>query len=457
MASLLQKIKDKLFPKPDFDLEDDDIDNNSVNEVEEEIEDVEVDLKGPEISSAKKNKIFVVAASSLLITLVIYFLFIKDSNKARPKLETVAPTIRPKDVARSEDGRSPFELQDIRQNEDLSLLEKPKAPEIPKLPEVSDGLNKEDLILPQDLFIDVKPEQKQPKIEPEAPPVELPTPKINNEITQPPQQAQQTQQEQPKFKDPRYAPIIVLNGGAGPAQGVGYERNMQLLNGDPVSQLKKTQIGVEATFVEDRANVVAQGKMLNAVLETAINTEVPGAVRGVISRDVYGEAGGKVLIPRGSRLYGTYATDVTRGQARVRINWTRLIRPDGVSLNISSFASDQFGRAGIEGIVDNKYSQTITNTLLTSLLTIAGAAVVDLAVGDNNNTNTTTVNPNTGSSTITSRATTQAANDVTRNINDIASRYFNEYFDSRPTITVPQGTRITVLVNSDIKVPSVKR
>lgn len=452
MKELLQKIKNKLFPKPDFDLEDDEDLQNENQEKEEEIEDVEVDLSAPEVASSKKNKMAIILASSVLITFVIYFLFFKGGNQPQQNLESVRPVIiNPAKVAGSEDGKSPFEFDENsrKSKDELTSLDKPKTPEIPKLPEISSDNKDSILALPQDLFMDVP--KKEEKIETASGQENQAFPQIAMPTT-PSQQAAVNQQ--PKISDPRYAPIIVLQGAAGPANAVGYEDNIRVLKPDPIDALEKSQIGVKTSFIDDRSSVVAQGKFLSAVLETAINTETQGSVRAIVSRDVYGEAGSKVLIPRGSRLYGAYSTDTARGRSRVQINWTRLIRPDGVSLSISSFASDQFGRAGIEGVVDNKYGQIVVNSILTSVLAVAGAALVDAAVG--NNQQTTTVNPATGSATMTSNATLQAAVDVSSRITDAASRFANEYFDARPVITIPQGTRITVLVNSDIKMPPIK-
>lgn len=472
MKEFFRKIKEKLFPEPDFDLEDDEdlehvdggVEAENVEEGEhEDIDMAEVeDVQGPEIAAKKGSKLLVVAASSLLITLVIYFFFIKESPKPRQDLEAVAPVkIVPRNVAKSEDGKSPFEFDDVKPQieSDIALLDKPKAPEVPELPEITDDLKK-DVKIADDLFVDEVKKKKEEDVKrigdlPSEPIAEsLPVADIQVQSGGPGKRPTATVPV-----DPRYAPIIVMHGNGArvpSGAGVGYDDNIKVLNGDPINKLQKSDIGVQASFVEDRSNVVAQGKIINAVLETAINTEAPGSVRAVISRDVYGEAGNKVLVPRGSRLYGSYSTDTARGQARVQINWTRLIRPDGVDLKISSFASDQFGRAGIAGIVDNKYSQVITQSLLTSFLAVAGVAASEALVGDNSNT-TTTVDPNNGTSTVTGRASTQAVYDVSRSITDTASRLVNEYFDARPTITVPQGTRITVLVNADIRAPSITR
>ncbi len=261
-----------------------------------------------------------------------------------------------------------------------------------------------------------------------------------------------------KPADPRYAPIIVFEGANNanlPARGVGYDKNIVKLKKDPLEDLKETEAKVVTTYIGDMAHTIAQGKLLTAVLETAINTEIPGSVRAIVGRDVYGESGNKVLIPKGSRLYGTYSSEIKRGQGRVRINWSRLIRTDGVDLAISSVAADQFGRAGISGEVDNKYNSILTNSLLTSVLAVGGVAAAQSLIG--NQSTTTTTNPTQGSTTSTGNATNQALYDVTKTIVDTVGQIVNSALDLTPVIRVPQGTRITVIVNADIKVPDMTK
>ena len=112
---------------------------------------------------------------------------------------------------------------------------------------------------------------------------------------------------------------------------------------------------VEATKLPYPERTIAQGKLIDSVLETAINTDFEGKVRAIVSRDVFADFGRQVLIPKGSRIIGSYSGSVQRGQTRVLINWERLIRPDAIDIQINSPASDQFGRSGVPGSVDNKY------------------------------------------------------------------------------------------------------
>ncbi len=417
-------------------------------------EETEVKSGGPAIAAAKKGKIAVVAASSILITVVIYFLYFKGDNKKQEQLEPVAPP--PAKVASSETGESPFALEKPSgKKEDNEILEKPAVPEVPTLPELP-----KDAVLPEQ--IDLAPKKEVDKDKQQMPIALLPTqiedPNKGIHANESPKvQVEGQAPSEEKNLDPRYAPIIVMSGGAsGPSLGVGYENNIIKLNEDPIDQLKKSTTPVVTTYIADRTHTIAQGKLLTAVLETAINTEIPGFVRAVVSRDVYGESGGEVLIPKGSRLFGSYSSQITRGQGRVEIGWTRLIRSDGVDLAITFNASDQFGRSGIPGEVDNKYSAVITNSLLTSILAVGGVAAAQKLI-TNNSATTTTTNPQQGTTTTTGSAANQAIYDVSKTITDTVGQIIGNTLDLKPVIRVPQGTKVTVIVNADIKVPSLSK
>jgi type IV secretion system protein VirB10 len=423
-------------------------------ELEDE-DSVDVEATGPAIAAAKKSKIAIIAASTILTVMVFYFFFFKGDDVPTENLELVeAP--KPSNIAPSESGKSLFEFEENKQKEEVDVLAKPAVPDVPTLPELP-----EDAVMPDALTLNDpnanKDLQKQPlPNQPLLPSQELPfgTPGQPSDPTKVGDPAQ-TALEEKKPVNPRYAPIIVFSGGEGAttARGVGYEDNILRLKKNPLEELQETQAGVTATYISDRTHTIAQGKLLTAVLETAINTEIPGAVRGIVSRDVYGEAGTQVLIPKGSRLYGSYTSEIKRGQGRVEISWTRLIRPDGVDLAISFNASDQFGRSGIPGEVDNKYSSIVANSLLTSVIAVAGAAAAQSLVTDASTT--TTTNPAQGTTTTTGNATNQAINNVTSTIVDTVGQIINGALDLTPIIRVPQGTRITVIVNSDIKVPFI--
>jgi type IV secretion system protein VirB10 len=177
--------------------------------------------------------------------------------------------------------------------------------------------------------------------------------------------------------------------------------------------------------LENPATTVVQGTLINAVLETALDSTRPGQTRALVTRDVFGFDGTRLLIPRGTRLYGVYEADIAQGQKRAQIRWTRLLRPDGVSVALDSPAADPLGRAGVEGRVDNHFMQRFGNALLGTTMSI-GSTLATRSISSP----VVIAVPGTG------QAASQA---VMPGSTQIA-----------PTLTVRQGTRITVFVQHDL-------
>lgn len=132
-----------------------------------------------------------------------------------------------------------------------------------------------------------------------------------------------------------------------------------------------------ATMMSNPGSVVPQGATIPAVLETALNSDLPGFARAVVSRDVRSFDGARVLIPRGSRVIGQYRSAVAQGQSRAFVIWTRLQRPDGAAIQIASSGTDPLGRAGLEGQVDRHFFQQFGGAILLSVINGAAASLSD--------------------------------------------------------------------------------
>jgi type IV secretion system protein VirB10 len=130
---------------------------------------------------------------------------------------------------------------------------------------------------------------------------------------------------------------------------------------------------VRATRLAEPASTVVQGTLIPAVLETAIDTDIPGYVRAVVSQDVRSFDGSRVLIPRSSRLIGEYKGATQAGQRRAYLMWTRLVRPDGVSIALASPAADFTGQAGVGGQVNSHFFSRFGSAILMSILGSASA------------------------------------------------------------------------------------
>lgn len=209
--------------------------------------------------------------------------------------------------------------------------------------------------------------------------------------------------------------------------------------------------------------LVAQGTTIRGVLETAVQSDLPGMVRAVVSENVWSFDGRRILIPAGSRLVGEYKSGLTRGQTRVFVVWTRLLRSDGVSVQLGSNGTDDLGRAGSAGTVDNHYLERFGAAIMLSM--VGGAAQFLSGFGQNDNsaghgTVITTTDPATGIVTQTQTGAGQgqlslqarqiAAQNVSQTLTNIAQEALKNAINIPPTIHLDQGTRIIVFVRRDL-------
>lgn len=221
--------------------------------------------------------------------------------------------------------------------------------------------------------------------------------------------------------------------------------NSQVANADPGNRAGPTD--PNSRFQEQNENVsvpkskaatignldtkILQGKLIDAIMETAVNSDLPGMVRAIISNDVYGEAGRRVLLPRGTRLVGKYNSAIRKGQARVFMVWNRAIRPDGIEITLDSGGTDPLGRAGIKGKVNNHFWQIFGTSALLSIIG-AGVANVGVSTGDQFN------------------SISAYREELANSFKESSSQVLNRYIDIPPTINIKQGTRIKVFVARDL-------
>ncbi len=180
---------------------------------------------------------------------------------------------------------------------------------------------------------------------------------------------------------------------------------------------------VRAVALTNPSATIIQGTIISGVLETAIDTSLPGYARALVSRDVRSFDGSRILVPQGSRLIGRYRSSVATGQTRAYIIWTRLIRPDGVWVELASPATDEVGQTGLEGDVDTHFFERFGSSMI---LSIVGSV--------------TTALTSTADVVISSTSDAQSA----------ASAAMKSNADIPPTITIPQGEPIRIFIARDL-------
>ena len=175
---------------------------------------------------------------------------------------------------------------------------------------------------------------------------------------------------------------------------------------------------------------VMAGNLIPASLVTGINSDLPGQVIGQVTENVFDTVTGQhLLIPQGSRLMGRYDSVIAFGQSRALVVWTRLIMPNGDSIQLDNLpGSDAQGFAGLKDKVDRHTWQFIKGAALSSLLSIGS----ELASDDGDRL--TRVLQNAGQDTA----------------NIAGQRIIDRNLNVQPTIKIRQGWRFNVIVSRDL-------
>ena len=186
----------------------------------------------------------------------------------------------------------------------------------------------------------------------------------------------------------------------------------------------------QSEVIANPSHTIMQGTLIEAALETAINSDLAGTIAAQVSQDVWSFDMSRVLIPRGSKLFGRYDSDVDLGQRRVLIAWDRLVTTDGQSVQLAAYGTDRIGRSGLPGKVRTHFLQRFGSAAVVSILGAAPAAVAANA---------------------TDKSTADTVQNVGDNLNDSVGTVLEQYLTIAPTISVDQGAVVMVRIDADIE------
>jgi type IV secretion system protein VirB10 len=179
------------------------------------------------------------------------------------------------------------------------------------------------------------------------------------------------------------------------------------------------------------------GSVIPATLLTGINADLPGTILAQVRADVFDSVTGRyLLVPRGTKLIGAYDSRIAQGQRRVLVAWTRLLYPDGSSLDLSGMAgTDPAGYAGFGARVDEHLSKTFNAALLLSIIS-AGAQLSQPQRSASLN-----AVPDIGQT---------IAGAIGQQIGNTSIQLTQRQLQITPTLEVPPGYLFDVLVDRDI-------
>ena len=197
------------------------------------------------------------------------------------------------------------------------------------------------------------------------------------------------------------------------------------------ASLRATEVVTgKARILPNRNFVLAKGSSLDCVLETALDSSVPGMATCRLTRDIYSDNGKVLLLDRGSQLVGEYQGGMRNGQKRMFLLWTRVKTPSGVVVNLDNPNTDSLGRGGLGGYVDNHFWERFGAAILTSLVSDGVQIIVQNQ--DKNGGNRIYLN--------------QTASAGVELVKEMLSQNAN----IPPTLIVNQGARVSVLVARDL-------
>ena len=183
---------------------------------------------------------------------------------------------------------------------------------------------------------------------------------------------------------------------------------------------------------------VKTGSVIPSVMVTGVNSDLPGAMIGQVSQNVYDTATGRhLLIPQGTKVYGVYDSRVVYGQERVLIAWNRLIYPDGSAMTLGAMpGADQAGYAGFTDEIDNHYMRIFGSAFMMSLITGGMAYTMD-SLGSGGNDDDVSIQGE-----MTSALAAQLGQTTTTML--------QKNLNIKPTLEIRPGYQYNVVVTKDI-------
>jgi type IV secretion system protein VirB10 len=212
--------------------------------------------------------------------------------------------------------------------------------------------------------------------------------------------------------------------GSGQAGQGGQGSDMQ-------SRLTPTRLtGVSANLLRNQPYLLTMGAVVPCVLQTAMDSTLPGFVTCMIPQDIQGKTG-LTLLDRGTKVVGEFKGGVSQGIERMFVVWSRAETPQGVIINLDSPATDTLGRSGMLGEIDSHFWKRFGGALL--LTTVQGAIQAGVASASKS-----------GTTTISTGQTESIIAETLRGSINIA-----------PTIRKNQGELVSIFVARDLDFSSV--
>ena len=188
---------------------------------------------------------------------------------------------------------------------------------------------------------------------------------------------------------------------------------------------------------------LAAGTIVPITLVTAVDSDQPGNIVGLVRQDVYDTlTGSNIVIPKGSRVVATYNNGITFGQSSLQIAWTSLITPDGYTYTLPGFAGvSGEGFSGVKGKVNNHFWSILGASVLGSIIDYGGSTLQSVI------TNTA---PQVVNNSLAAELIAALAGGSVSSVQSVGQQYVQRAASQAPTIRIKNGTLTQMLVNQTV-------
>jgi type IV secretion system protein TrbI len=194
--------------------------------------------------------------------------------------------------------------------------------------------------------------------------------------------------------------------------------------------------GDRRTLASDRLapppdpHILQAGSIIPAALITGVRSDLPGQITAQVTQNVFDSPTGRILlIPQGARLIGDYDAKVSAGQSRVLLAWTRLILPDGRSIQLDRQpGADGRGFAGLQDGVNFHWGSLAKAALISTVLGVGSEL-------------------GSASDSALARALRTGTQDT---VNQAGQEIVKRQLNIPPTLTIRPGFPVRVIVTRDL-------
>jgi type IV secretion system protein VirB10 len=226
---------------------------------------------------------------------------------------------------------------------------------------------------------------------------------------------------------PEEHPSPLQNQPPAAAESTGQRRNPE-----PLAPLAGKNSG-SGKYLPEKENGlyrIYESTLIAATLMNRLDGWFTGPVICVVSHDVKSKSGEALLIPKGSRVIGEAKRVESAGQTRLAIGFTRLLLPNGYSVDLAKAPGlNKDGDTGLDGRVNNHYLRTFGISGAIGLL--GGLALYGGRTGSGYD----------------------YAAGVANAEGSAATTALNHYLNLLPTITIREGHAVNVYLPADLLMP----